>query len=256
MMCIGRLFFCLHLPMRKVLLLSLFSLPLLAQDGVRCSSDDGRRHYCDIDTSRGVRLSRQISGSACIQGSTWGYDRRGVWVDRGCRAEFLSRVGGGRDGGRFDWDYDYRGNDRSAFNQETVRCNSDDERRHYCNIDTRGGVRMVNQISGTPCVQGSTWGYDNNGVWVDRGCRAEFATGGGDQANRYSNQGYNAGYGGTLRCSSDDGGRHYCAANTGNGVTMVRQVSGSPCEQGRTWGIDRQGIWVDRGCRADFQLGQ
>ena len=53
-----------------------------------CSSDDGRRRYCDTDTRGGVRLSRQISGSPCRQGETWGFDRRGVWVDRGCRAEF------------------------------------------------------------------------------------------------------------------------------------------------------------------------
>jgi hypothetical protein len=26
-----------------------------------------------------------------VQGQTWGTDRRGVWVDRGCRAEFRTR---------------------------------------------------------------------------------------------------------------------------------------------------------------------
>ncbi len=29
---------------------------------ITCSSNDGRRHYCNIDTSRGVQMSRQISG--------------------------------------------------------------------------------------------------------------------------------------------------------------------------------------------------
>lgn len=55
---------------------------------VSCSSDDMRRHYCDADTHNGVRLVRQRSDAACRQGSTWGYDRRGIWVDRGCRADF------------------------------------------------------------------------------------------------------------------------------------------------------------------------
>jgi hypothetical protein len=55
---------------------------------IRCSSDDGGRNFCEVDTDRGVRLVRQISGSPCEQGRTWGYDRRGIWVDRGCRAEF------------------------------------------------------------------------------------------------------------------------------------------------------------------------
>ena len=55
---------------------------------VQCNSDDGRRHHCGIDTSRGVRLSRQRSGSACTPDYSWGFDQRGIWVDRGCRADF------------------------------------------------------------------------------------------------------------------------------------------------------------------------
>ena len=55
---------------------------------ITCSSNHGDRVYCDADTRDGVQLVRQISGSPCRQGSTWGYDRRGIWVDRGCRADF------------------------------------------------------------------------------------------------------------------------------------------------------------------------
>ena len=29
------------------------------------------------------QLARQISGSPCIRDTTWGVDRRGLWVDRG-----------------------------------------------------------------------------------------------------------------------------------------------------------------------------
>lgn len=53
-----------------------------------CASDDMHRHYCDADTRGGVRLIQQRSGSECRQGATWGYDARGIWVDRGCRADF------------------------------------------------------------------------------------------------------------------------------------------------------------------------
>jgi hypothetical protein len=56
-----------------------------------CSSDDGRRRYCDADTRNGVRLLRQRSESECRLNFSWGYDRRGVWVDRGCRADFEVR---------------------------------------------------------------------------------------------------------------------------------------------------------------------
>ena len=53
--------------------------------------------------------------------------------------------------------------------RNSVTCASDDGRRHYCSVNTRGGVQLVNQRSGSPCVQGQAWGYDNRGVWVDRG---------------------------------------------------------------------------------------
>ncbi|MEZ5580785.1 MAG: DUF3011 domain-containing protein [Candidatus Competibacteraceae bacterium] len=54
---------------------------------VRCESNGNYRH-CRADTRDGVQLSRQLSKSACRYNDTWGYDRRGIWVDRGCRAEF------------------------------------------------------------------------------------------------------------------------------------------------------------------------
>ena len=124
---------------------------------VTCASDDGGRHYCRVNTSRGVQLVNQRSGSPCVQGQTWGYDRSGIWVDRGCRADFY--LGGYNNGG----------------NQGTITCSSDNGGRNYCRANTAGGVRMVNQRSGSPCIQGQTWGYDRNGIWVDRGCRADFA---------------------------------------------------------------------------------
>jgi len=33
-------------------------------------------------------LTRQLSGKSCESGSTWGFDSRGIWVDKGCSAEF------------------------------------------------------------------------------------------------------------------------------------------------------------------------
>jgi Protein of unknown function (DUF3011) len=61
---------------------------------------------------------------------------------------------------------------------------------------------------------------------------------------------------GGLTCSSDDGDYHYCRADTQNQVQLVRQISGSRCEQGYSWGFDPRGIWVDRGCRAQFSYGR
>ena len=55
---------------------------------ITCSSNYGRRTHCDTDTQGGVRLVREMGGSSCQEGSTWGSDSSGVWVDRGCQAEF------------------------------------------------------------------------------------------------------------------------------------------------------------------------
>jgi hypothetical protein len=58
----------------------------------------------------------------------------------------------------------------------------------------------------------------------------------------------------TISCSSDDGKRHYCSANTPGRVRLVQQRSESACQEGYSWGSDDRGIWVDHGCRADFVI--
>ena len=203
---------------------------------IACASNDGRRVWCPADTRGGVQMMRQVSQSPCIQGQTWGFDGRGVWVDRGCRAEFQIGTGGYGNGG--------------AGSGAALSCSSDDGGRVFCPADTRGGVQLVRQRSQSPCIQGQTWGFDRRGIWVDRGCRADFQTGAGGNWD-----GGAGGNGPTISCSSNDGGRVFCPADTRGGVQMIQQRSQSPCIQGTTWGYDRRGVWVDRGCRADFQLG-
>ncbi len=58
----------------------------------------------------------------------------------------------------------------------TETCQSRYDRYQYCPTDTRGGVRLVRQLSKSPCRLNDSWGYDRGGVWVDQGCRAEFET--------------------------------------------------------------------------------
>jgi hypothetical protein len=160
----------------------------------------------------------------------------------------LRRVGGYRGGDmdRRDRDHD---DDRDRRGAGTIVCASNSGDRVFCEADTRYGITMVRQISGSPCRQGETWGWDRRGIWVDRGCRAEFAMsapregGYGDRRAR------------TIVCSSDDGRRNYCDVDLRyQHAELVRQISGSPCREGETWGWDRRGVWVDRGCRAEFAI--
>lgn len=132
---------------------------------VRCESEDRRTRHCNIDTRGGVRLTRRLSDASCVQGRSWGYDNRGVWVSNGCRAEFVSGVGSYRPG---------QGNRPGGSHGQTVRCESEDRRQRRCNVSVRRGVDIIRQLSKTRCVQGQNWGWDRGGIWVRGGCRAEF----------------------------------------------------------------------------------
>lgn len=128
------------------------------------------------------------------------------------------------------------------------RCESESGDQRYCSVDTRAGVRLVKQLSNTPCVQGRNWGYDRFGVWVTYGCRGEFVTGSSDKGG-FLDLGH-----GVVRCESRERELQRCEINVYDRVELLRQVSGSPCTQDESWGWDASGIWVDRGCRADFRV--
>jgi len=59
-----------------------------------------------------------------------------------------------------------------------------------------------------------------------------------------------------IACDSVEGRRTFCEANTRNGVVLLRQRGERECREGQNWGYDRRGIWVDRGCRADFEVAR
>ena len=81
--------------------------------------------------------------------------------------------------GTADASYRYRdsySNDSYNYSyNHVVRCDSRDGRTSYCRLDTRGGVRIIEQYSDSACVRGRSWGVDRDAVWVSRGCRARFA---------------------------------------------------------------------------------
>ena len=59
----------------------------------------------------------------------------------------------------------------------------------------------------------------------------------------------------TIVCASKDGRAARCRTDFDIARAEVdKRYSGSPCEYGRSWGFDRNEIWVDRGCRARFVL--
>ena len=53
-------------------------------------------------------------------------------------------------------------------------------------MNTRGRVVVARQLSKTHCVENTNWGANRSSIWVDGGCRAEFARegAGGGQPSR------------------------------------------------------------------------
>jgi hypothetical protein len=203
-----------------------------------CESKNSIKHTCRADVRSGVMLTRQMSDNACVRGRSWGTNREGIWVDKGCRAEFTISD---------------RGSINQSANARVVRCESQNNGRTNCSADTSYGVHLARQLSKSSCNVGHDWGYNQSGVWVDHGCRADFTVGG-----------YLTGANGPMtsaaiarpavKCESRDGRRNFCRADTSFGVTMLRQNSDSACVRGESWGYDNDGIWVSNGCRAEFLL--
>ena len=69
-----------------------------------------------------------------------------------------------------DRDRDNRGRNREV---QKFYCESGDGKLHWCHEGIGGRVRLVRERKGR-CIEGRTWGQGRNGVWVDRGCRADF----------------------------------------------------------------------------------
>ncbi len=60
----------------------------------------------------------------------------------------------------------------------------------------------------------------------------------------------------SITCEANNNNRKYCGSYRPDEVSLQRQISGSPCIESRTWGVDRSGLWVEQGCRAVFIIGR
>jgi hypothetical protein len=185
---------------------------------VRCDSRYGNSNYCRVDTAGGVTLRHQHTRARCDLNDTWGYDRHGIWVANGCSATFrigrddedednaaaiglgilalgiLGAVASNDDGprdyppsspppggyppggyppsGGYDDDNDY---DDPYADAQIISCDSKNYKFRFCGVRVDQYAELVRQRSRNACRYGKTWGYDRRGVWVKKGCRADFA---------------------------------------------------------------------------------
>lgn len=196
---------------------------------VICESWQSRWAHCDADVSQPIRLARQRNNNdaSCIRSQTWGVDATGIWVSGGCRAEF--QVGEVVQAGA---------------PVRTIRCESTNGGREICAVDTGRGVVLTKQLSNLGCTKGKAWDYDEDGVWVSRGCRAIFTI---DVDPVMAGQ--------VVRCESTHGKERVCALPAaGARVRVQDQRSNTPCVEGKNWEVRSDGLHVSHGCRADFHV--
>lgn len=134
----------------------------------------------------------------------------------------------------------------AALAQSEIRCASRNFQHQFCPaVEDVVSARLIVQDSRSACIQGRTWGWSRQGVWVTSGCSARFAVDGPRPPP----------WGGGTRVSCDSDGFRYQFCGVGGGVSsaqIVNHRSRSPCILGRSWGWRGDGIWVNDGCQADF----
>lgn len=135
---------------------------------VTCESSSNRPNRCRVPRQwDAARVAQQLSHTACTPGRTWGFDPGSVWVEGGCRARFAAAPRGGGGGWQPgpNWNQNF-----------IVSCGSPQYRYYFCQVDVgaRGRVQLQRQNSSSRCIEGQTWGWNRAGIWVDKGCGAQF----------------------------------------------------------------------------------
>ncbi|WP_164156372.1 DUF3011 domain-containing protein [Sandarakinorhabdus rubra] len=226
---------------------------------VRCESWNYREASCPVPGAVRVQLLR-VEGGSCIEGQTWYHDGNAIRVRGGCRATFRTDSNNGWGAG--GWDPNQGGNWGGGAQVQSIRCESWNYRDARCPVNgTIRSVRLTRVIAGD-CRDGQTFRWNRNAVLVRNGCRADFEVLLG--AAGWAGGGYPGGGSGgnwqgggnrpiTLTCESWNYRAATCVAPRGRQVRLLRVIAGD-CRQGRTWGVRPGAVWVNGGCRAEFEL--
>jgi hypothetical protein len=203
-----------------VLIVGALAAPDTAQasQSVTCESDSNTRRTCRTNTAGGVTLQTQLSRASCHQGSTWGYDSRGIWVSNGCRAVFRT------------------GNHSSSHSSS-----SDD--------NAAAAVAGLALLAVGAAVAHEKHEERERDRYDDEYYRYEPSR---NDYHYYQNSGYRNEQ---VTCESHNDRYNYCRAPIHRShVRLLRRHSDSGCTYDRDWGYDARGVWVENGCRATFEI--
>lgn len=65
----------------------------------------------------------------------------------------------------------------SAWANDRVVCESHKDKREFCSVYRAydADIWLARRLSDASCIEGISWGRNDRGIWVDDGCRGEFA---------------------------------------------------------------------------------
>jgi len=159
-----------------------------SSDSVECRSHGYKYTECEAPF-RHPQLIQQLSDAECVVNQSWGYNRNtaSIWVSDGCSAVFAEGndrgYGRGRDRDRDSYDNSDRRGERDEYNEdrhersrreEVVECRSSGYAFTRCGAVWRR-ARLIEQLSTSNCVEDDSWGVDDDGLWVDKGCSGRFS---------------------------------------------------------------------------------
>ena len=207
---------------------------------VSCGGPDTREYHCRVNTGHGVVLVQETGPVRCVRGYSWDYDDGEIWVDHGCAAEFAltSRA-------PVSWEEEEVPTGAQLF--ACMAANTPEA--VYCAEMPDLSAELVRQRGDAKCLEGKTWGVDSRGLWLAKGCAADFVvrqrtqTGADPLSTRK-----------LVECASVEGKRNFCQADARGGAELRAVLGHAPCKFRESWDWNEGGVWVDRGCHALFEV--
>ena len=247
------------IPISLVLMFS-FNADLSAHSLIiKCKSRWSKKR-CPVKVKGKVRLIRQLSRTKCRRGRTWGYNRNGIWVKRGCKGRFkvghvhpkeiklkpepakvapkpVTKIPLSNSRTKIP---DYR----TLRRVNQIYCASDNKKYKQCDSSIRGKARLIHQFSTDTCRFGISWGFSRKGIWVDRGCVGLFRL----LPPRTAIQTQ------VIRCESSEQSPTQCPAPYPGDAQLMQRLSSADCTKGDSWDYGAKGLWVKNGCQALFKV--
>jgi hypothetical protein len=180
-----------------------------------CESQGAARQQCAIAGATAIRLARQTSANPCRLNDTYGIGFGYIWVSSGCRGDFDVTVGGSTSTGT--WDRNHGAHD-SGYGHAN---------------DGNGTYGNGNYGNGTNGRRNSGNGTYDNGLPTTSGLPDR------------------------VTCESTSGQKTECRIRDGaqmQGVQLIKQTSTAACTKYITWGVAPGVLWVDKGCRGEFEV--